>query len=130
MKTAFSTVDAYIASFDEPHRSQLLEMRRLVKSAAPQATESISYGMPAYKWQGVLLYFGAFQSHIGLYPTAEGVSAFASQLGAYQCSKGAIQLPLREPLPAALISKIVHYRCRQNEAKASIKRPAGFKKTK
>ncbi|MCU0334883.1 MAG: hypothetical protein MUF62_07495 [Chitinophagaceae bacterium] len=76
----------------------------------------------------VLVYFGAFQSHIGFYPTAEGVSAFAAQLKAYHCSKGAIQLPVDIPLPTKLITEIVLHRCRQNDMKAGVRRRAGLTK--
>lgn len=122
MKTAFSTVDAYIASFDEPHRSRLAELRQLIKAAAPEATEGISYGMPAYKWQGVLVYFGGYKAHIGFYPMPSTIEAFADSLQSYATSKGTIQFPPDQPLPAALITAMLHFRLQRIAEKAALKK--------
>lgn len=92
-------------------------MRRQIKAAAPKAEESISYGMPAYKLNGVLVYFAGYKNHIGFYATPTGHEAFKKELSAYKEGKGSVQFPLDEPLPLDLVSRIVKFRVKENEAK-------------
>lgn len=101
---------AYIDRFSEPARSKLLEMRSIIRAAVPEADECISYGMPAIKLDKVLVFYAAWKTHIGFYPTAEPLKAFASVLSAYKSSKGAVQFPLDQALPATLITKMTLFR--------------------
>lgn len=107
-------VDAYIASFPQPVQGMLQQLRDIILKAAPKAQEGISYQMPAYKLNGVLVYFAGYKNHIGFYPTGSGIEAFKTQLSDYKTSKGTIQFPLDKPLPAALITKIVKHRVKEN----------------
>lgn len=125
MKTA-NSINAYIASCPENVQTLLEQMRSTIQKAAPNAEEVISYGMPAFKQQQVLVYFAAFKQHIGFYPTASGVAAFKDELGNYKSSKGAIQFPLTEKLPLHLISKIVKFRLKEVQEKNS-KKPSKTK---
>lgn len=118
----FTTVDAYIASFPDAVRVKLIELRAIIQKAAPKADEGISYGMPDYKQDGVLVYFGGFKAHISFFPTGDGVAAFANELKGFTTSKGTIQLPLDKPLPVALIKKIVAYRIAKNKEKVAAKK--------
>ncbi len=115
-------VDAYIAEFPESVQSLLTLIRETIKTAAPESEEVISYGMPAYKLQGVLVYFAGCKNHVGLYPTASGIEAFKQELSGYKSSKGSVQFPLDEPLPLELITKIVQFRVAKNLEKAQTKK--------
>ena len=89
-----------------------------IRSAAPpEATETISYGMPAFKYKGVLVWFAAFSKHCSLFPTASVVEAFKNELKGFSTSKGTIQFPTDKPLPSALVKKLVRARVAQNERK-------------
>jgi uncharacterized protein YdhG (YjbR/CyaY superfamily) len=115
-------IDSYIATFP-PRTQQLLEqIRGIIHRAAPEATEAISYGMPAYKLDGALVYFAGYERHIGFYPTASGIAGFQKELAGYKNSKGAVQFPLDEPLPEALITTIVRFRADENRQKAALKK--------
>ncbi len=113
-----SPVDAYIASFTGERRAKLEEMRALVKAVAKGAEERMAYGMPGYYLDGPLVYFAAAKGHIGLYPTPSGIEAFDEELAPYRRSKGAVQFPYGEKLPAALIRRIVKHRVAENSRKA------------
>ena len=117
MKT-FANVDEYITNFEGETQKRLTEIRKLVREAAPEAVESISYGMPAYKIHGKpLVYFGGYKSHIGFYATPTGHKTFEKELSKYKQGKGSVQFPLDEPLPAKLIKEIVLFRVAENQAK-------------
>lgn len=122
-----NSVAAYIASFPPATRRQLSAIRKTIKAAAPKAEELISYQMPAYKYKGVLVYFAAFEKHIGFYATPTGHSAFKKELSKYKTGKGSVQFPLTEPLPLDLVKRIVLFRVKENDAKA-LKKPANNKK--
>ncbi|WP_295648523.1 DUF1801 domain-containing protein [uncultured Mucilaginibacter sp.] len=116
-------IDAYIASFPKDVQPQLEQMRATIKAVAPEATEVISYGMPAFKLAGgILVWFGAHTHHIGLYPRVSAIEAFKKELSAYKCSKGAIQFPLNEPLPIDLITGMVKFRVAENLQKVQDKK--------
>lgn len=117
-----STVNDYIAAFPQPTQDLLTELKAIIKKAAPKADESIGYGMPAYKLNGPLVYFAGYSKHIGFYPTPSGITAFEKELSAYKKSKGAVQFPLNESLPAKLIEKMVKFRVKENETKAVAKK--------
>lgn len=116
-KSIITTVDAYIASFPPPVRKSLSAMRKTIKAAAPKAEEMISYGMPSYKYLGVLVYFAGYKNHIGFYATPTGHSAFKKELSKYKTGKGSVQFPLTEPLPLDLVKRIVQFKVKENDEK-------------
>lgn len=114
MKHALN-VEEYILQFPSETQSILNELRELTKSAAPEAVESISYGMPAYKtFKKPLVYFAGYEKHIGLYATPSGHSEFAEELSKYKQGKGSVQFPLDQPIPYDLIRRIVEFRVKEN----------------
>lgn len=115
-------INEYIASFPENVQKLLEQVRSIIKKAAPEATETISYAMPTFKLNGILVHFAAFQNHIGFYALPSGNEAFQKELSAYKTGKGSIQFPLDEPLPEALITKIVKFRVQENLEKALMKK--------
>jgi uncharacterized protein YdhG (YjbR/CyaY superfamily) len=117
-KGAAKTVDAYLARVSEPARGTLNKIRAAIRSAAPrEATETISYGIPAFKYNGVLVWFAAFSDHCSLFPTAAVIETFKNELKGFSISKGTIQFPTDKPLPAALVKKMVKVRVAQIESK-------------
>lgn len=114
----FTTVDEYFAAFPAEAKNLLKQMRKIIKEAAPQAQELISYNMPAFKQDGALVYYAAYKNHIGFYPTASGIKNFQKELSGYEPSKGAIRFPIDQPLPVTLIKKIVKFRVTENKARA------------
>ncbi len=120
--TKFKSTDDYIAVFPENTQKILQQLRSIIKKAAPQATEVISYNMPAYKLNGILVYFAGYENHIGFYPTASGIEAFKEQFSDYKFSKGAVQFPIDKPLPSALITEIVQFRIAQTQQKQKAKK--------
>ena len=112
------TVDQYIATVPEPARGMLDKMRAAIRSAVPPgATEIISYRMPAFRHNVVLVWFAAFADHCSLFPTAAVLQEFKNELKGFSTSKGTIQFPIDEPLPIALIKKIVKARVAQTKSK-------------
>ena len=110
--------DEYIAKIPEPARTTLKKVRAVIRSVVPRGTtEIISYGMPAFKHNGVLVWFAAFSDHCSLFPTASVIEAFKNELKGYSTSKGTIHFPVNKPLPAALVKKLVKARIAQNESK-------------
>ena len=118
-------VDEYIASFPPDIQQKLSTLRATINAAAPDTQEVISYGMPAFKQHGVLVYFAAGKNHIGFYPTGEPIKHFKEELAVYKTSKGAVQFPLDKPLPVALITKMVKFRIEQDHEHAAMKKMAG-----
>lgn len=104
------SIDDYIAASGEANVPMLQQLREAIRQAAPKATEVISYGMPAFRQNKVLVYFAINKNHLGFYPTAEPIQAFKKELKEYTTSKGAIHFPLDKPLPIALIKRIVKFR--------------------
>jgi uncharacterized protein YdhG (YjbR/CyaY superfamily) len=112
------SVDEYLADVPEPARTTLNTIRATIRSVVPpEATEVISYRIPAFKYKGMLVWFGAFSDHCSLFPGAGIIEAFKDELKRYRIAKGTIQFPLNKPLPAALLKKIVKARVAANEAK-------------
>jgi uncharacterized protein YdhG (YjbR/CyaY superfamily) len=110
----YNNIDEYIAGFPKEMQLLLEQLRATIVKAAPEAEEVISYQMPAYKLNGILVYFAAFKKHIGFFPTASGVNAFQDELTGYKTTKGTIQFPLNKPLPLDLITRIVEFRVLEN----------------
>jgi uncharacterized protein YdhG (YjbR/CyaY superfamily) len=110
--------DEYLARVPEPARSTLEKVRAAIRSAVPpKATETISYGMPAFKYKGVLVWFAGFANHCSLFPTAAVIEAFKNELKGFTTSKGSIHFPVDKPLSAALVKRIVKARVAQVERK-------------
>lgn len=106
-----TNVDDYIALYDGEIKSRLIAVRATIREAAPDATETIGYGMPAYKLKGKpLVYFAGFSKHIGFYATPNGHEAFKDEFARYKQGKGSVQFPLDQPLPIDLVRRVVHYR--------------------
>lgn len=117
-KGAPRNIDEYLAGVPEPARSTLSKMRAAIRSAVPpEAIETISYRIPAFKHKGVLVWFAAFSEHCSLFPTASVIDAFRNELKGFRTSKGTIHFPLDKPLPVALIKKLVKARVAQNESR-------------
>src|ERR1700690_4323419 len=111
-------VDEYLARVPEPARSTLNKIRAVIRSAVPpEATETISYRIPAFRYKGVLVWFAAFSDHCSLFPTASVIEAFKKELEGFHTSKETIHFPTDKPLPAALIKKLVKARVADVESK-------------
>jgi uncharacterized protein YdhG (YjbR/CyaY superfamily) len=119
MKIDFKSVDEYIKTFPKDIQSLLDRVRATIIEKAPEAIESIAYGMPAYKTNGKpLVYFAGFKNHIGFYATPTGHSKFADELSKYKQGKGSVQFPLDKPIPYELIEQIVEFRVIENLSKS------------
>lgn len=110
MKTNIKDIDSYIAFYPKDIQKLLQELRSIIQKAAPKAVEVISYGMPAFKQDGVLVYFAANKAHIGFYPTSSPIKVFKNELAKYKTSKGAIQFPFEMGIPTTLVKNIVKFR--------------------
>jgi uncharacterized protein YdhG (YjbR/CyaY superfamily) len=105
------STDEYISNFPKEIQIVLQEVRKTIKNVAPKANESISYGMPAYKFNGkVLVYYAGYKNHIGFYATPTRHAEFTEELAKYKQGKGSVQFPINEPMPLDLITKIVKFR--------------------
>lgn len=105
------TVDDYLAAFDGDTRARLDEMRATIQAAAPEAVESVAYGMPAYKLdKKPLVYFAGYAGHVGFYATPNGHEAFAEEFASYKQGKGSVQFPHDQPLPLDLVRRVVEFR--------------------
>jgi uncharacterized protein YdhG (YjbR/CyaY superfamily) len=120
-KVSYTSIDEYIATFPPDVRIKLEELRAAIHAAAPGAEEKISYQMPAFALNGILVYFAGWKTHIGFYATPNGNEAFKEELSAYEYAKGSIKFPIDQPLPLDLISRMVKFRAAENLAKASQK---------
>ncbi len=114
------TVEEYISHQPKEVQSRLQSLRKIVKVAAPQAKESISYHMPYYSLNGRLLYFAAFEHHIGFYALPSAMKAFKKDLASYKQGKGSVQFLHDQPLPLPLIKKIVQFRVKENLKRKSV----------
>lgn len=118
MNKNIKSVEDYIATFPEVVQTKLHQIRQIIIENAPEAIESISYGMPAYKVnKKPLVYFAGYAKHIGFYATPTGHEKFKQQLAQYKQGKGSVQFPLNEPLPVDLIKEIVQFRLTENNKK-------------
>jgi uncharacterized protein YdhG (YjbR/CyaY superfamily) len=119
-KGATRTVDEYLARLPEPSRSALVRIRAVIRSVVPQdATETISYGIPAFKYNGTLVWFAAFSKHCSLFPGASVIHDFKEELRGFATSKGTIHFTAAKPLPATLVKKLVKARIAQMREKKS-----------
>ena len=107
-------IDEYIAKFPIEVQEKLQKIRKIVRDAAPEATEKISYQMPTFYLYGNLVHFAAYKKHIGFYPTPSGITSFDEELAPYKRAKGSVIFPLDKPIPYDLIDKIVRFRVAEN----------------
>ncbi|HZS44680.1 MAG TPA: DUF1801 domain-containing protein [Blastocatellia bacterium] len=117
-KTEPQNIDEYIAEFPIDVQKMLQRVRTTIQKAAPKAQETISYKIPAFVQNGMLVWFAAFKNHIGFYPRGSGIEEFKDELSAYKNAKGSVQFPLDKPIPYGLITKIVKFRVKQNLERA------------
>ena len=115
-------IDSYISKFPADVRVILEEVRETIRHAAPEAKETISYMMPAFKQHGILIYFAAWAKHIGMYPPISGNKTLEKAIARYAGPKGNLQFPLDEPMPFDLIERIVKLRVKQDSTKAAARR--------
>lgn len=116
------TVDEYIAAHPRAVQRLLSDVRKTINQAAPKATEVISYRMPAVTLDGIVVWYAAHRTHIGLYPRTTAIAFFKKELSPYKTAKGSVQFPMDEKLPLALIAKIVKFRVKENADRATTKR--------
>ena len=121
-RTKFDNIDNYIASFPEETQELLERLRLTIRKAAPEAQETINYGIPTFTLKGNLVHFAAFKNHIGFYPTPSGIETFKKNLSAYDGAKGSVKFPIDKPIPFELISRIVKFRVKENQEKATNKK--------
>jgi len=107
-------IDQYIANFPAATQKLLQQVRQTIHLAVPDAKEVISYGMPAFKQKGILVYFAGYAKHIGFYPTGSGIEAFKNEFGDYKWSKGAVQFPIDQPMPLDLITRISKFKAERD----------------
>jgi uncharacterized protein YdhG (YjbR/CyaY superfamily) len=124
MKTrkAARDIDEYIASFPDEVKKILQKIRMTIRKAAPGAEETISYQIPTFTLHGNLIHFAAFKNHIGMYPAPRGAQEFKGELSRYEGGKGTVRFPLDEPIPFALITRIVKFRVKENLKRAKARR--------
>ena len=125
-KATYKDIDSYIKLQTKEVQVILEKVREAIHKAAPEAEETINYGIPTFTLNGNLVHFAAYKSHIGFYPTPSAIEAFKKELSVYEGAKGSVQFPLDKAMPLTLISKIVKYRVKENLAKVAAK----TKKTK
>ncbi len=113
-KNKIENIDEYISNFPKKIQIKLEQIRKTIRKAAPDAKEVISYQMPAFKMNGVLVYFAAFKNHIGFFPTSSPIKKFSKELSSYETRKGTIKFPLDKKIPLNLITKITKFRLKED----------------
>jgi uncharacterized protein YdhG (YjbR/CyaY superfamily) len=121
-KTIAKNVDQYISAFPPDVQTKLEKIRKTIRSNATKAEEVISYGIPGYKYYGMLIYFAGFTNHISVYPAPRQHPEFKKELAAYNGGKGTVQFPNDKPIPFDLVKRIVKFRMKQNELKVVSKK--------
>lgn len=119
-KITYNSIDQYISQFPPEIQEILHTLRKVIREAAPEAEEKISYQMPTFALHGNLVHFAAHKKHIGFYPAPSGIDAFKQELSQYKGAKGSVQFPLDKPLPYDLISRIVKFRVVENVNKRKV----------
>ena len=117
-QTTPQSIDEYIASFPPDIQAILHKIRLTIRTAAPQAEETMKYQMPTFTLKGNLVYFAVYKKHIGVYPVPAGTEKFQKELAPYRGAKSAVRFPLDQPIPFNLISQIVKFRVKENLARA------------
>ena len=121
VKPGITSIDEYILQFDAPTQNKLNQMRQIIRAAAPDATEKISYQMPTFYLNGNLVHFAAYVNHIGFYPAPSAIREFQQELAVYKNAKGSVQFPLDQALPVDLILQMVAFRAAENRSKSKLK---------
>jgi len=121
VRTTSSTIDEYIAGHPREVQQILKKVRATIRKAAPAAQETIKYSIPTFTLEGNLVHFAAFKNHIGFYPTPSGIAEFKRELSAYTGARGSVQFPLNQPMPYALIARMVKFRVKENLARAALR---------
>jgi uncharacterized protein YdhG (YjbR/CyaY superfamily) len=111
-------IDEYISAFPASTQKALRQIRKAIKAAAPAAEETIKYGIPTFVLNGNLVHFAGFKNHVGFYPAPSGIAKFKNELSKYKSAKGSVQFPLDEPMPVALVTRIVKFRVGEARAQA------------
>lgn len=119
MRKKFHTVEEYLSALPKPARDSAERLRKIIRRTAPRAEEVISYNLPAFRWHGMLAWYGVFKVHLGLYPKASAIAAFRRELAGYKTSKGAIQFPLGKPIPETLVARIIKFRIKENRRRSA-----------
>ena len=122
-----NVIDKYIGTFPKDIQEILKSLRVAIRKAAPNAEETINYGVPTLTLKGNLVHFAAYKNHIGFYPAPSGIIAFKKELAIYEGAKGSIKFPIDKPLPFDLITKIVKFRVKENLEKAEVKTKKNLK---
>ncbi len=131
MRAPADDIDSYLAPVPEPARGALEDLRRVAKAAAPLATETISYGMPTLKHEGLLVAFAAFKHHCSFFAMSrKAMAAFADELKQYDTSAGTIRFQPEHPLPADLVTRLVQARVVENEARSASRKARPSKATR
>lgn len=112
-----TSVSEYISAAPKEARAKLRELRALVAAAAPGATQSLKWSMPAFSYTRILVTFAAFKKHVGFFPTPSAIREFRKDLSGYKTSAGTIQLPYDKPIPRALITRITKFRVKELKAR-------------
>lgn len=120
-QTPPKNIDDYIAGFPQNVQKILEKIRSTIRKAAPDAEETINYGIPTFTLNGNLVHFAGFKNHIGFYPTPSGIENFKEELSVYEGAKGSVQFPLDQPMPLSLIGKIVKFRVKENLERVATK---------
>lgn len=121
-RTIATNIDEYIQGYPKDVQKILKEIRATIKKAAPGAEEAIKYAIPTFMLNGNLVFFAAYENHIGFYPAPTGAEAFKKELSVYKTGKGSVQFPIDKPMPLGLITKIVKFRVKENLEKAKKKK--------
>jgi uncharacterized protein YdhG (YjbR/CyaY superfamily) len=121
-RTPPKDIDEYIAKFPKDVQEVLEKIRATIKEAAPNAEETISYGMPAFTFKGNLVYFAAHKKHIGFYPGSAGIEKFKNELSDYEGAKGTVRFPFGKPIPYDIITMMVKSRVKDNLERADEKK--------
>jgi uncharacterized protein YdhG (YjbR/CyaY superfamily) len=121
-RSQFRNIDEYIACFSPEVQAILEKIRSTIRAAVPDAQEKISYQIPTFTLMGNLIHFAAFKNHIGLYPPVKGDEKLQADIAPYQGEKGNLKFPLDQPIPYALIRRIVKFRVKEQLERANLKR--------
>lgn len=121
-ESASSEVDEFIARYPADVQKVLQKIRGIIREVAPEAKETINYGIPTFTLNGNLVHYSALTNHIGFYPTPSGIEKFKKELSKYEGAKGSVKFPLDEPIPYELIRKITEFRVKEQQAKAKKKK--------
>ena len=114
-----TTIDEYIATCPREYQERLEKLRQVIKETIPEATETISWSMPSFRYYGIVAQFMLHKNHIGFYPFPSGIEIFLQESSHYKTGKGSIQFPLSEPIPYELVQKVIRFRAEENKNKVN-----------